>query len=183
MEELRRCGRCGERKPVTDFAWRRKTKGQRHNMCRPCHAAYHREHYLANKHRYIKRARAQKELRRIERTLFLLEYFARHSCVDCGESDPVVLDFDHVDGKGEKAFEVARNFAERRWQDVLEEMEKCEVVCSNCHRKRTARRRNALRWALSRQLVGWKKRATGIEPVPRPWKGRMQPLTPRPRVR
>ena len=178
--ELLKCNRCHERKPVADFAWRRKKRGQHDSFCRPCRAAYKREHYQANKARYIKQARVQKELRRVERTLFLLEYFARHTCVDCGESDPVVLEFDHVDEKGEKAFEVARNFAERRWQDVLAEMEKCEVVCANCHRKRTAERRNALRWALTRQLVGW-KRATRIELVPRPWKGRMQPLTPRPR--
>ena len=122
------------------------------------------------------------QLRPMDTGMTILEYFARHSCVDCGESDPVILEFDHVDEKGEKAFEVARNFAERRWQDVLDEMDKCEVVCANCHRKRTVQRRNSLRWARTRQLVGW-KRATGIEPVPRPWKGRMQPLTPRPRVR
>ena len=73
----------------------------------------------------------------MERTDYLLEYFATHPCTDCGETDPLVLEFDHVDEKGEKAFEVARNFAERRWQDILDEMKKCEVVCANCHRKRT----------------------------------------------
>jgi hypothetical protein len=54
-------------------------------MCRPCRAAYKRQHYLANRQRYIARAaRLQRKSRR-ERTLYLLEYFETHPCVDCGE--------------------------------------------------------------------------------------------------
>src|SRR5919197_731996 len=98
-EKLRRCGRCGETKPLEDFAWRRRAMGQRHNMCRPCQADYHREHYLANKQRYIDQAAAQKRRARLARTLLLIEYFKEHPCVDCGETDPVVLEFDH---RGEK---------------------------------------------------------------------------------
>jgi hypothetical protein len=41
--EARTCGSCGRRKPVTDFAWRRKARGQRDNYCRPCRAAYKRQ--------------------------------------------------------------------------------------------------------------------------------------------
>jgi predicted RNA-binding protein YlxR (DUF448 family) len=144
-EGQRRCGRCGEMKPLDDFAWRRKAKGQRHNMCRPCHAEYHRGHYLANKQRYIDQAAAQKRRARLARTLFLVEYFKEHPCVDCGETDPVVLEFDH---RGEKSFEVTRKFAERSWQSILDEIEKCEVRCANCHRRRTAMQRSALRYML-----------------------------------
>jgi hypothetical protein len=96
---MRRCGRCGELKPVEEFAWRRKDKGQRHNYCRPCHAAYHHEHYLANRERYIAQARERQNALRLERTRYLLAYFADHPCVDCGEADPVVLEFDHLSDK------------------------------------------------------------------------------------
>jgi hypothetical protein len=147
-DDMRRCGRCGELKPVSHFAWRRKAKGQRHSMCRPCHSDYHRQHYLANKQRYIDQAAATKRRARLERTLLLIEYFKDHPCVDCGETDPVVLEFDHV---ADKEFEVARNFAERSWQSILDEIEKCEVVCANCHRRRTAARRGALRFVITRQ--------------------------------
>ena len=147
----------------------------------PCHKAYHREHYLANKQRYIKQARVSKELRRLERTLSLLEFFVTHPCVDCGETDPVVLEFDHIE---DKSFEITKRLPDKNWCEWLDEIAKCEVVCANCHRRRTAERRGALRWTLKRQLRGLtRERATGIEPVPRPWKGRMQPLTPRPRGR
>ena len=92
-------GRCGEMKPLEDFAWRRKAKGQRHNYCRPCHSANHREHYLANKQRYIDQAALSKKKVRLEQTMRLLEYFKEHPCADCGQTDPVVLEFDHLRDK------------------------------------------------------------------------------------
>jgi hypothetical protein len=143
---MRRCGRFGQLKPVEEFAWRRKEKGQRHNYCRPCHAEYHRKHYLANRERYIAQAAKQKAQLRLERTRMLLEYFNSHACVDCGESDPVVLEFDHL---RDKSFAVTAKLVNYRWERILEEIEKCEVVCANCHRRRTARRRGALRMVLA----------------------------------
>lgn len=144
--ELRRCGRCGEDKPVTEFAWRRKPQGQRDNMCRRCRAAYKREHYEANKQRYIAQAAVQKQRALLERTALLIEFFATHPCSNCGESDPVVLEFDHL---RDKAFNISQVFRDRSWQTILDEIEKCEVVCANCHRRRTARRRRALRLVLT----------------------------------
>ncbi len=135
-------------KPLDEFAWRRKSRNQRHNLCRPCHAAYRREHYLENRQRYIDRAAVTKRNERLRRTRFLVEYFREHPCVDCGEADPVVLEFDH---RGEKAFEVSVNFAERSWQSILDEIAKCDVRCANCHRVRTAQQRKSLRWQLTRE--------------------------------
>lgn len=138
-------------KPLEDFAWRRKAKGQRHNYCRPCHSAYHREHYLANKARYVEQARIRNERERIARTRLLIDYFAEHPCADCGESDPIVLEFDHLRAK---RFNIGQVFSYRNWDDVLAEIAKCDVVCANCHRRRTkrdtscarARRSRARRW-------------------------------------
>src|SRR3712207_7264847 len=90
MEDIRRCGRCFAEKAVEEFNWRRKERGQRDNMCRPCRAAYKQEHYLANKQTYVDQARARKQALALERTTFLLGYFAEHPCADCGENDPVV---------------------------------------------------------------------------------------------
>jgi hypothetical protein len=143
---MRRCGRCGELKPLDDFAWRRKEKGQRHNYCRPCHAAYHREHYLANKDRYVAQATARKKALYLKHTRYLIEYFATHPCVDCGESDPVVLEFDHL---GDKEFDIGHALPNRSWQSILAKIEKCEVVCRNCHRRRESRRMGALRVLLT----------------------------------
>jgi hypothetical protein len=91
------CYRCGEVKPAEEFAWRRRRRLQRDSFCRPCRSAYGREHYLANKQRYIDQAAASKRKIRLERTRYLIDFFATHPCVDCGETDPVVLEFDHLD--------------------------------------------------------------------------------------
>jgi hypothetical protein len=135
-------------KAVSDFAWRGRARGQRDNMCRPCRSAYHREHYLANKQRYVDQARTRKQALRRERTTYLLGYFALHPCTDCGEDDPVVLEFDHL-GADTKCFDIGQALSYRKWQSILDEIEKCEVVCANCHRRRTARRRGALRTVLN----------------------------------
>jgi hypothetical protein len=140
--ELRRCGRCRELKPVDQFAWRRIERGQRDNMCRPCRSAYGKEHYLANRQRYIDAEARRKQARAEERMVYLIDFFRSHPCVDCGESDPMVLEFDHV---GVKKFNVAKGLRDRPWQSALDEIEQCEVVCANCHRRRTASRGGFIR--------------------------------------
>jgi hypothetical protein len=135
-------------KPVEEFAWRRKAKGQRHNYCRPCHAAYHREHYLANRQRYIDQAARRTKAIAEERTAYLVEYFRLNPCTDCGETDPLVLEFDHV---GQKAFNISAALRDRNWQTILDEIAKCEVVCANCHRRRTARRAGFLRAVMAQR--------------------------------
>lgn len=61
-------------------------------------------------------------------------------CFDCGyAAHPAALDFDHLPGS-EKSFCIGQG-ARYPWATVLAEMAKCEVVCSNCHRVRTAERR------------------------------------------
>ena len=63
-------------------------------------------------------------------------------CVDCGyNTDPIALDFDHV--TGQKEMNVSKAVS-RCWSldRIFEEISKCEVRCSNCHRIVTAQRRN-----------------------------------------
>jgi hypothetical protein len=132
---MRRCGRCGEEKPVGDFAWRRIAKGQRDNYCRPCRSAYKKEHYAANKARYIERAAARKARLAALHAQLLFEFFAEHPCVDCGETDPLVLEFDH---RGSKEFAISQALRNKNWPEILREIEKCDVRCANCHRRITA---------------------------------------------
>jgi hypothetical protein len=146
-EGMRRCGGCGESKPVAEFAWRRKERGQRDNMCRPCRSAYGRAQYEANRQRYIDQARLQKQRLRLERTIYLFQYFVEHPCVDCGETDPVVLEFDHL---RDKLFNIGRALSFRNWQSILDEIAKCEVVCRNCHQRREARRSGSVRAVLAK---------------------------------
>lgn len=74
-----------------------------------------------------------KELYATRRT-YIDAYKATHPCVDCGESDPRCLDFDHKEGT-KKRFPLASGRF-RTIPTIQAEIDKCEIRCANCHRKR-----------------------------------------------
>ena len=78
---------------------------------------------------------------------YILKYLQDHPCVDCGERDTVVLEFDHV--SGEKKWIVARMVG-HDIKTIELEIEKCEVRCANCHAIATARRKGAFRYRMTR---------------------------------
>lgn len=68
---------------------------------------------------------------------WVLCYLMQHPCVDCGEPDTRVLEFDHVD-PASKSSKVSRMVADGRLIRLIEqEVAKCEVRCANCHRRRS----------------------------------------------
>lgn len=70
----------------------------------------------------------------------MMAFLSQQSCADCGERDPVVLEFDHRDG-AEKTRDVCLLVGGGySWERVVAEMVKCDIVCANCHRRRTAAR-------------------------------------------
>lgn len=87
----------------------------------------------------------------------MYEYLLAHPCVDCGETDPIVLDADHVRGK--KHFNISAMLQGYAWSAVLEELEKCEMRCANCHRRKTAKEfgydRHKRFWGERRSPVGF----------------------------
>jgi hypothetical protein len=76
---------------------------------------------------------------RQRRVIAVLAFLREHPCVDCGEADPIVLDFDHV--RGTKRMKISRMLSGTySLKAIFEEIEKCEVRCANCHRRITASR-------------------------------------------
>lgn len=68
---------------------------------------------------------------------YIFEYLLEHPCVDCGESNPLVLEFDHVRGKKRFSISSVMN-STYRIETIQKEIDKCEVRCANCHRRKTA---------------------------------------------
>lgn len=66
------------------------------------------------------------------------DYLKTHPCIDCGEDDIIVLEFDHRN-PDEKSFTIASATSKRfvTPQIILDEIAKCDVRCANCHRRRT----------------------------------------------
>jgi hypothetical protein len=138
LPHYKRCYDCGAVKPIAAFALANKAKGTRQGRCRLCHAAYRRAHYLRNRETYIRQEVARIKRYREENRPKIHEYLRTHPCVDCGETNIVVLDFDHRDS-ATKAHSVTVLARHKPWPRVLAEIAKCEVRCANCHRRRTAR--------------------------------------------
>ena len=141
-----RCSACQLEQAVARFSFDDQRLGTLNSYCRACQAAYRRAHYVANKPDYIRRAIAQVRERHETCQREVMRYLATHPCVDCGLTNPVVLEFDHRD-PAEKLMNVGTMMASRRWQRVRAEIDKCDVRCANCHRRRTARQFN---WTKSR---------------------------------
>ena len=128
------CSKCDEEKKLTEFSWRNKAAHKTIATCKDCYNEYRREYYLLNK-------AAEKQRvcdRRDKRSDDVFKYLQSHPCVDCGEDDPIVLQFDHV--KGKKVAAVSRLVSDGvSWKSVLKEIAKCEIRCANCHIRKTAK--------------------------------------------
>jgi 5-methylcytosine-specific restriction endonuclease McrA len=136
--DLFRCSACGAYKPSGEFSFSDEARRSLNSYCRKCHAAYRHAHYLANKPDYIRRAIAQVNGRREQNRREIMTYLASHPCVDCGAKNVIVLEFDHRDPR-DKLANVGTMMVSKRWARVRAEIEKCDVRCVNCHRRKTAR--------------------------------------------
>lgn len=81
--------------------------------------------------------RALNKERKREIRQWVMDYLKEHPCIDCGESDPIVLEFDH---RSDKIMEVSGMIREGySIPKIEEEIAKCDIRCANCHRRKTAR--------------------------------------------
>jgi hypothetical protein len=93
-----------------------------------------RKHYAKNREKYI--AKAYKK--RLDLRIWVNEMKASTPCTDCKKNYPYyVMDFDHL---SDKKVLISRVINSGSWKQVREEIAKCEIVCSNCHRERTHQR-------------------------------------------
>lgn len=132
---MKTCTICKKDKPLSEFGNRASSADGKTSLCKPCKRDYDNEYYRKNPDRrtYI---RKNSDSRRDDNRKLMLEYLSEHPCVDCGESNPVVLEFDHRGDKKGNISNMVNNYA---WVNILNEIGKCDVRCANCHRIKTAR--------------------------------------------
>lgn len=122
---------------VEKFGKASKTNDGLQSYCKICNAKSVREAYK-NSPGYRASVRDSAKKRKIKIQVSHLEYLADHPCVDCGESNPILLDLDHVRGK--KISDVSLLRTKKVSQDkIITEIEKCKVRCVRCHRLKTAK--------------------------------------------
>lgn len=137
-EHTKRCPKCDTDLPLSAF---NRMKGGHQHWCRDCFRTYFRER--GQKHR--DQSRAARARRGTAAREHVLAHLRAHPCTDCGEDEILVLEFDHH--RGEKLANIAQLVSQAAdLGRVKAEIARCEVVCCNCHRRRTAARAARFRW-------------------------------------
>ena len=112
--DTKKCTQCGKDLPLTEYYSR--GNGKLRSECKKCH-----NNYVKNKYQ--------------ERKNLVNEIKASYNCMKCGESRIYTLDFHHKDPTI-KDETIARMTSNRnKVEDIQKEIEKCVVLCSNCHRE------------------------------------------------
>src|SRR5689334_19401205 len=93
--------------------------------------ANRKEHYINNRDKYLEKAKRNRKISRDRNFQYIYNYLLEHPCIDCGEKDPIVLEFDHVKGKKEAN---VGHLISGSLEKIITEIDKCEVRCANCHK-------------------------------------------------
>ena len=137
------CTQCGQSKPLSEFGKNKNYIGGYRTQCKKCVSENTQKWRDSDpeRHKESKRLSAQNTL--IKNQTFVGEYLKNSCCHDCLEDDWVVLEFDHV--RGTKHQDIGRMMGRASLDKLIEEIKKCDVVCANCHRRRTYNRAGSWR--------------------------------------
>src|SRR5574343_77243 len=125
---MKYCSNCDTYKSLKEFNFKYKEKNKRQAFCRNCQSRVHKEYYDNHINDYLaKNKRRQKMLSEFVNNL------KDNPCMDCGgKFSPVSMDFDHRENKKYNISWMVR-YNKNSTENILKEIEKCDLVCSNCH--------------------------------------------------
>ena len=127
---MKTCKRCGKIKDALSFSPDKRNKDGLQSQCKDCYKGDKSKHYHANKEVYLE---VQKKRKR-DRKLKAIEYKG-NKCYDCGNSfHQSVYEFHHLDPSTKEANPASLKSAS--WEKFKEELDKCVMLCANCHRMR-----------------------------------------------
>lgn len=125
----KKCTKCGKYKPLEEY--HKKSKGLYGvaSICKQC---------------WVKISRDSKEKSRKKTQKWIIDYLEKHPCKHCGETDILVLEFNHMENK---KLAVSKLVSEcYSLNTIKKEVDKCEVLCCNCHKRYTSKQLNSYRW-------------------------------------
>lgn len=130
------CSACKKEKSLDEFNKWSKSKDGKQPRCRTCQRAYYREAYHNPDGKRKKQIRAVDKKLLLRNKNFVVQHKEGKPCTDCGNMFPhYVMDFDHVRGK--KRGHISTWGIKQSLKTLKKEIDKCELVCANCHRERT----------------------------------------------
>ena len=141
---MKKCDHCKKFKEEDEFNWKFKSLGVRHKTCRECMSIHQKKYFSGPAHdRHLQQVKERKDAARQVAREYAYEYLLTHPCQECGESDVRVLEFHHT---GEKDMAVAAMVsAGYSVERIQAEIDKCTILCANCHRKLTVEERGWFR--------------------------------------
>lgn len=127
---MRTCKHCGGYKPDHDFNFRDKAAGKYQRYCRDCQKKQMKDSYQRNKSHYVAQARARSRFYQQDYDSWKQQL----TCVACGENTACCIELHHIDSSQKEGNPslLFRTLGRKRF---FEELQKCAVVCSNCHKK------------------------------------------------
>lgn len=138
---MKQCSFCKKEKEFASFNKKglRKDGSQKYQtICKDCNSEYLKVHYVENKQYYLNKADKSNKVNKRTVLLYLKEY-AKDGCIICGEKEFACIQFDHRE-PSQKLHNISSMIKKGYALDkVKEELKKCDVLCSNCHAKRTAK--------------------------------------------
>ena len=138
----KKCRHCEKVYKESDFHWKIKKQGVRSNKCKTCTNQYSKAHYELHKHDYIERSRENTKKYREDGRNLIYEFKLSNPCTSCGEANPIVLEFHHLDPK-QKRNDVS-NMATHGYsiESIEQDIKKFFILCATCHRHTTATAHN-----------------------------------------
>lgn len=127
------CKRCNIEKPEEEFP--PNGNKRKSSYCKICKREYDKEFYAKTIEKRRDKKKINSKLIRERNSKYIRDHLENNCCIDCGEKDPIVLEFDH---KGDKRYNIA-DMTTFSLELLQEEIDKCEIRCANCHRRKTAK--------------------------------------------
>ena len=131
--ERKVCPHCGRNLPYNSFTFTDKTHTKLSSWCKNCQKEKTKEIRASNIEKYRSKDRENKN-NAYKKKRTIINSYKECGCVICGEKEPVCLDFHHIN-PSDKNFDIGKQFHIKATETIIKEIDKCVVLCANCHRK------------------------------------------------
>jgi len=133
---MKTCTTCGFEKSLSNFHTRGKNRKGVQSICKDCKKIKDKERRQKSEVK-IRQKDNVKNIKKNIRT-YIYNYLSERSCIKCGETEIACLQFDHRD-PSKKLFNIANSGNRCYSQEKINaEIAKCDILCANCHAKKTA---------------------------------------------
>ena len=131
---MKKCPRCKIEKCESDFSFKKNSKDNLQSLCKRCNNTQAKQYYKDDIKDHKSKVRIREKL--YQKKVLAKVQLIRHKlgCAKCSENDPRCLDFHHLVAS-EKVANISLLTQRKSMKKIMKEIEKCEVLCANCHRK------------------------------------------------